>query len=203
MLNIAEGQLNTLTAEYKDVNLLVMDEISMVGQRLWAAADCRSRSFWHKPNQSFGGKDCIVFGDFYQLKAVQDSCIFKYASTGHKGMAFKTWREFRMLNLVEAMRQNEPEWIATLNRCRVGVPTDSDIKIINARVAPSWPPARDVPLVALAREDVKIHNDKVLRDNTGTGISLHAVDRLCATCPRDIIIPSDAKHTGGLWAQSR
>ena len=65
-----------LYSSLKNLKLLIIDEISMVGSSVFHKRDKRLR-FIFKTNKSFGGISVICFGDFIQLKPVGDRYIFQ------------------------------------------------------------------------------------------------------------------------------
>jgi hypothetical protein len=54
----------------------VIDEISLVGAKMFNVIDNRLRSIKHIQNKFFGGVDIIMIGDFYQTPLVKDNWIF-------------------------------------------------------------------------------------------------------------------------------
>ena len=54
---------------------LIIDEMSMVGRKLFGQVDKRLRQvFPHQADQVFGGCSCLLFGDFGQFPLVKDLC---------------------------------------------------------------------------------------------------------------------------------
>jgi hypothetical protein len=51
----------------------VIDEISLVGSRMFNIINNKLRSIKHIQNKKFGGVDVIMTGDFYQAPHVKDS----------------------------------------------------------------------------------------------------------------------------------
>jgi hypothetical protein len=51
----------------------VIDQISLVGARMFNVIDNRPRSIKHIQNKFFGGVDVIMTSDFYQAPCVKDS----------------------------------------------------------------------------------------------------------------------------------
>jgi hypothetical protein len=55
----------------------VINEISLVGVRVFNVIDNRLRSIKHIQNKFFGGVDVIMISDFYQARLMKDSWIFQ------------------------------------------------------------------------------------------------------------------------------
>jgi hypothetical protein len=51
----------------------VIDEISLVGARMFNVINNRLRSIKHIQNKFFGGVDVIMIGDFYEAPHVKNS----------------------------------------------------------------------------------------------------------------------------------
>lgn len=75
----SEEELNTVinTARYEPngLQLLIIDEISMVGEKLLRIMDAILRRSYNV-NKPMGGVRCIFSGDFYQLPPVKDDYCF-------------------------------------------------------------------------------------------------------------------------------
>jgi ATP-dependent exoDNAse (exonuclease V) alpha subunit len=88
--------LNTRRMKYRNVSVIMIDEISMVGNKMFALLDTRLKKI--KGNdQLFGGVSLIAIGDFFQLKPVFDGWIFEDQSKGIAALAPNLWKElFKM-----------------------------------------------------------------------------------------------------------
>jgi hypothetical protein len=69
--------LNRLTCRYEQLQLVVIDEISLVGARIFNVINNRLRSIKHSQNNFFGGIDVIMTSDFFQAPPMKDSWIFQ------------------------------------------------------------------------------------------------------------------------------
>jgi hypothetical protein len=67
---------NTLRSHIRHVKVWLIDEVSMVGNRMLAFIDQRLQKV-HSTNQIFGGYSVIAFGDFFQLPLGMDGSIFE------------------------------------------------------------------------------------------------------------------------------
>ena len=68
-------QLNSFQSKYRYLTVVFIDEISMVGRKMFNYINTRLQEI--KGNtEPFGGVSINAFGDLYQLKPVFDSLIF-------------------------------------------------------------------------------------------------------------------------------
>ena len=67
--------LNRLRMKYRNLSVILIDEISMVGNRMFSLIESRLRRIKGN-NQTFGGVSLIAIGDFFQLKPVFNGWIF-------------------------------------------------------------------------------------------------------------------------------
>ncbi|XP_051814270.1 EF-hand domain-containing protein D1 isoform X1 [Acanthochromis polyacanthus] len=108
--------LDELRATLSSVEILIIDEISMVSKKLFAYVNWRFQQL--KGNRRpFGGISVLAVGDFYQLPPLgraKPLCVYEETE-------FDLWRErFTMVNLTEIMRQKDDRAFAELlNRLRI------------------------------------------------------------------------------------
>ncbi len=71
------NRLQRLQQHLTGVKYLIVDEMSMVGRKLFGQVDNRLRqAFPHHSNEVLGGCSCILFGDFGQLPPVMDLPLY-------------------------------------------------------------------------------------------------------------------------------
>ncbi|XP_033746958.1 uncharacterized protein LOC117332184 [Pecten maximus] len=105
--NMYADELNTFRTKYRNLSVVIIDEVSMVGNKLIAFINERLQQLTGR-KQDFGNISIIAVGDLYQLSAVGDSWIFNNLSCPGQGLAKNLWKEhFQMFELVEIMRQKE------------------------------------------------------------------------------------------------
>ncbi|XP_051816503.1 uncharacterized protein LOC127537664 [Acanthochromis polyacanthus] len=108
--------LDELRASLSSVEILIIDEISMVSKKLFAYVNWRFQQL--KGNRRpFGGVSILAVGDFYQLPPLgraKPLCVYEDTE-------FDLWRDhFSIVNLTEIMRQKDDRAFAELlNRLRV------------------------------------------------------------------------------------
>ena len=132
-------QLRDLQATFKDVNLLVIDEKSMIGQHMMYMIDQRLRQA--KPTQAkeyCGGISVIFMGDFGQLVPVRDPALFTKHEEGSKNIRnaqitsgqhiFDSLFVKNTIIMDEVMRQGkgQEKFKECLDRLRNGDTTEED-----------------------------------------------------------------------------
>lgn len=130
---------------YCALDVLVIDEISMVRADLMDAIDVKLRSA-RGNDLPFGGCQIVAFGDLYQLPPVisdkdneNDEKEFIYDKYGSKFFfAAPGYIEdpFAMIELKEVHRQSDPTFINILNKIREGIVDTPTLKSLNARLMP-------------------------------------------------------------------
>ena len=123
------------------IYLTIIDEISMVGQKLCGSAECITR-FYRNKQQLWGGIDIMLCGDFLQLPPVRAVPIYKPPSD-KRGSTNYTWylagyNLFTQCNFVvfltDNMRQKQDQqYCDLLERMHWGVNTQQDIDLLNTR----------------------------------------------------------------------
>jgi ATP-dependent DNA helicase PIF1 len=127
----------------RKLKLLIIDEVSMVRSDMMWAIDQSLRVNRGRPREPFGGVRLIMFGDLHQLPPViQDAEVATHLESEFGGPFFFSLSALRegagtaMLELSEVFRQNDPALIHLLNRVRDGAADESDLELLNERVAP-------------------------------------------------------------------
>ena len=110
--------------EWRDLDCLVIDEISQISARVLEAVDFVARQI--RGNcQPFGGIQCIMSGDFFQLPPVSSSY-----DPGSFAFYSKVWKKTasHVIVLEDVVRQNEKPFVSFLERLAEGkcVPSDMD-----------------------------------------------------------------------------
>ncbi|VDI56075.1 Hypothetical predicted protein [Mytilus galloprovincialis] len=126
--------LNTLRMKYRNLSLILIDEISMVGNKMFSLLERRLKKI-KGSNCSFGGVSIIAIGDFFQLQPVFDSWIFNDLSKGLTALAPNYWKLlFSFHELTEIMRQKDDlEFAQLLNRLRQNQLTENDFAVLNTK----------------------------------------------------------------------
>lgn len=139
----------------RSLDLLVIDEISMVRADLLDAVDQvlrRFRSDHHKP---FGGVQLLLIGDLAQLAPVvteRDKEILRefYSTPFFYGSRALQNTPYVSIELTHVFRQTDLQFISILNEVRAGNVSQSSLEILNKRYIPNFNPATaaDIPASA-------------------------------------------------------
>ena len=107
--NLEGERLHCMQQDLTGVDYLIIDEISMVGRKLFGQVDQRLRqAFPHRAQEVLGGCSCLLVGDFGQLSPVMDQPLYTCQSkTATSDLGRATYLTFRSaVNLTQVMRQN-------------------------------------------------------------------------------------------------
>ena len=121
----------------RNIDLLIIDEISMVRADLLDAIDYRLKSVKGNFKQAFGGVQLLMIGDLYQLQPIVKPHEWEHLKAFYKSphffesSALKT-SGFTYIELDKIFRQQDNRFINILNHIRDNVCTDEDIDILNS-----------------------------------------------------------------------
>ena len=200
------SRLNTLRCKLRAVQLIFLDEISVIGNTMLNVQINNRLKDIKCSKEVFGGISIIALGDLFQLEPVMDSYVFKDMKNSDYGsLAPNLWQEhFAMFELDEIMRQRESrEFAQILNRLREGNHTQDDIAKLKERCISehcmNYP--IDVHRLFIQNSKVDEFNIRVHRAATGDKYTIKALDSVIgANSPelRDKIfkqIPLDPRKT--------
>ncbi|XP_070548911.1 uncharacterized protein [Ptychodera flava] len=204
-------RLNTLRAKYQNLSVVIIDEISMVGNELFNFINLRLQQIKGN-NQVFGGISVICVGDLFQLKPVMDNWIFNDLIKDYGPLATNLWKEyFTMHELTEIMRQKDDEHFAKLlNRLREGNHTDQDMTELQQRIVlPNDHSYNEsVPHLYTTNEMVIAHNNKLFHNAVTHKITVPALDTVIGDVSPQTktqilkTIPKDPSKTCGLLSET-
>lgn len=132
---------------FRELELIIIDEISMVRADVLDFIDRILRYFCNNPRQPFAGKQILMVGDIYQLEPVTTSNDRDLLRHSYPGTTFffdaNVFKDCIMvpIELRKVYRQSDQAFISVLDRIRADQATAADIAAINARVVPGFDPA--------------------------------------------------------------
>lgn len=108
-------------ANWKAIDILVIDEVSMMSQKLFEILDAVGKAIRRNPTTPFGGIQLIFSGDFYQLPPVgnkdePETTKFCFESP----LWFQTFHPKEHISLCKIFRQNDVIYQRILNQLREG-----------------------------------------------------------------------------------
>lgn len=122
----------------RDLELLIIDEVSMVRCDTLDAMDAILRHFRKKPHLLFGGVQVLFIGDLFQLPPVMPDGEWLILRDHYKSPFFfdshaLTQSSLVYLELKKIYRQNEQRFIDILNRIRNNRVIHEDLDTLNSR----------------------------------------------------------------------
>src|SRR5690606_41271464 len=149
----------------QELELLVIDEISMVRADLLDAMDATLRHFRYRNNELVGGVQVIFIGDMFQLEPVAKEEGWRLLSRYYQSPYFFHSQAVIQdppfyIEFEKIYRQTNSSFIRVLNEIRDNTLTDESFRLLEKRYNPLFTPPED--------EDHNIrttHNDKAERNN--------------------------------------
>ena len=123
----------------KKLELIIIDEISMVRADIIDFMDKVLRVYSGNMRAPFGGKQLLLVGDVFQLEPVVTAdmrdVLRRFYPNSYFFSAF-AFREFSLvpIELRKIYRQKDSNFISMLDRIRLGAATANDLAVLNARV---------------------------------------------------------------------
>ncbi|MBK9107289.1 MAG: AAA family ATPase [Saprospiraceae bacterium] len=150
---------------FQALELLIIDEISMVRCDLLDVIDRLLRVFRKKFNQAFGGVQLLVIGDILQLPPVTDYQEWDILEHYYKSPYFFDAHAYQnldpvFLQLKKIYRQQDLNFIELLNKVRHNKMTAEDFTFLNSRYDLNFEPPKDENYIYLTT-----HNKKALDYN--------------------------------------
>ena len=123
----------------REVELIIIDEISMVRADIIDFIDKILRVYNRNMREPFGGKQLLLVGDIYQLEPVVREDDKKLLSPFYSSNFFfdaKVFYQFQLVSieLKKVYRQSDPEFINILDHIRTSQVANSDLIKLNERV---------------------------------------------------------------------
>jgi ATP-dependent DNA helicase PIF1 len=170
-INLDDGKFKKLvfdSDEYKQVECIIIDEISMVRCDLLDYID-RFLQISKDVVRPFGGIQIIMVGDLYQLPPVVDyreKEFFKevYETEYFFSSRVLTENQYNIFELTNIYRQKDLEFISILNSIRNGTTTDFHLNKLNECVGQEFPALSNnvyVTLCSLRKVSTKINYQKL------------------------------------------
>ena len=137
---------------YKELDAIVIDEISMVRADILDSVDIFLKRYGKKKGHPFGGTQMIFIGDLYQLPPVVTSTEKALFSGHYRSPYFFSARvfdedlftkitapfEMEFIELEKVYRQKDEKFLDILNNIRNNTVTEEEIKEINKRYDPDF-----------------------------------------------------------------
>ncbi|XP_066912801.1 uncharacterized protein [Clytia hemisphaerica] len=186
------------------VEIIMIDEISMVPSRLFRNIDSRLREIFSS-DKPFGGKSVLLCGDLYQLPPIYRDPIYKAdCSSMQSIVGFELWRSFQMAELTEVMRQRDDiDFVDLLNQVRLGELDEEKEELLKSRFitkdSPDYP--ANITHIYAENKPVDLYNLQMLEKLPTEKHLISAQDEVPKNLTRsdlNFIENAKARDTGGL-----
>jgi len=141
VINPAQIQPDYVRADlFKSLQMVIIDEISMVRADLMNGVDIALRKNRNRPNDPFGGVQMVLIGDLFQLPPVlkdteRDKILKDFGGQYFfDANVFKSFTyEFKELTIIFRQTNEHPEFKNLLNRIRNNEVQFDDMVMLNSR----------------------------------------------------------------------
>lgn len=137
-----------------ELELIIIDEISMVRADVIDAIDTILQHVRKKPGIPFGGIQMLFIGDLYQLPPVLREDEKRIMAAHYRSSYFFDALAFRneqplCIALQHIYRQNDADFIHLLNNIRNGTCTQADLALLDAHYDPVYTPYPEEKIITL------------------------------------------------------
>jgi len=148
---------------FKELDLLVIDEISMVRADTLDAIDAILRSVRRRPYDPFGGVQMLYIGDLFQLPPVVKAHEWQLLAETYQSPFFFDALVLKesppvYLELKKIYRQSDSEFISILNNIRNNCADSEDLELLHLHYDPAFAPYRDEGYITLTSHNYQADN---------------------------------------------
>lgn len=163
----------------KNIELVIIDEISMVRADIIDFIDKVLRVYSQNMREPFGGKQLLLVGDAFQLEPVVKSDEREIINRFYPNPYFFSARVFREMELVaieltKVYRQTDKVFVNVLDHIRTNTAGAADLQLLNTRYnAPVKASENDMYItLATRRDNVDYINERRLAELPGEAVTL-------------------------------
>lgn len=151
----------------RELELLVIDEVSMMRCDMLDALDAILRHFRKQPYLPFGGVQVLYVGDLYQLPPVVKNEDWDILGSVYEHPFFFAAKVVKQapplyIELKKNYRQNEQTFIDLLNRVRNNIVTAADLETLNSRFNRNFQPPANQKYITITTHNSRA--DVINRD---------------------------------------
>jgi hypothetical protein len=144
----------------QELELLVIDEISMVRADVLDSVDTILRHVRYRNHEPFGGVQVIFIGDMFQLSPVATDEEWRLLSQFYKSPYFFHSHVIQVqqpvyIELDKIFRQTNGDFIRVLNEVRNNCLSDVSLKLLQSRYNPNFVPPSDDTFITLTTHNYK------------------------------------------------
>lgn len=179
---IGKTQINaSKRSMLRELELLIIDEVSMLRADLLDAIDALLRHIRRKRNVPFGGLQILFIGDLWQLPPVVKNDEWELLRHHYPSLFFFDARALQQnpplyIELEHIYRQTDLRFISLLNKLRENRLEPSDLALLNSHYQPGFDPTENEGWVFLTTHNQKADhiNRKALDKLPGKVHQFHA-----------------------------
>lgn len=153
----------------KNLELVIIDEISMVRADIIDFIDKILRTYSDNKREPFGGKQLLLVGDVFQLEPVVKSDEKEILGRYYPNPYFFSAKVFQQMELVaveltKVYRQSDKAFVGVLDHIRTNTANASDLQLLNTRFNAPLKNAENDMYITLAtrRDSVDFINERKL-----------------------------------------
>ncbi len=154
----------------QNLELLIVDEVSMLRADLLDAIDHILKSVRRKPFEAFGGVQVLFIGDLLQLPPVVKDDEWSFLKRYYSSIYFFDALVFKensskpiYLELDKIYRQHDQEFISLLNNFRTNNISEADIKLLNNHYKPDFKSTKNNKYIYLSTHNYQA--DKINQES--------------------------------------
>lgn len=161
----------------KEIELVIIDEISMVRADIIDFVDKVLRIYSHNMREPFGGKQILLVGDVFQLEPVIKNDEREILNRFYSSPFFFSARVFNEIDLVsielkKVYRQTDKVFVNVLDHIRTNTAGATDLQLLNTRYNTRIEENEEDMYITLAtrRDNVDFINEKKLAELPGDAV---------------------------------
>jgi hypothetical protein len=179
---ITQHPLNAVRRQVlREIDLLVIDEVSMLRADILDAIDYRLRQVRGQAHKPFGGVQMLFIGDVYQLPPIARDEEWNVLSEYYKSPWFFESRVLSESGLVrieldKVFRQEDADFIELLNHFRFNKVEHTDVALLNNRFMTSAERENLSDIITIVTHNYQADriNGRFMSNLPGSGVSLTA-----------------------------
>ncbi|MDD4727544.1 MAG: AAA family ATPase [Dysgonamonadaceae bacterium] len=144
----------------RELELLVIDEISMVRADVLDAIDTVLRHYRYRDNEPFGGVQVIFIGDMFQLSPVAKRDEMQILLSYYEGIHFFNSHVMQQVPMIyieldKVFRQKNAEFIQILDEVRLNKLTPQSLEKLESTYNPTFVPKEEDAFITLTTHNYK------------------------------------------------
>jgi hypothetical protein len=125
-------RLNSFSKTYDDLQLVVLNEVSLIGSKIFSFIDLHLKFIKHTHNHLFGNMDVIIIGDLYQAPFVRNNWVFQRKFDNIDALAINLRLDYiHCFEFTQVMCQIDDQFIEVLNKFEIATHNPTDITLLN------------------------------------------------------------------------